>query len=148
MQNISSIPEARSSKEKRDFWFSHVDAWKASSKSQSQYCDEHGLKLTTFGYWRSIRTAKKSTTPPFFVKMTPKVTASPAASAQERIQIKLANNVVANIPLAIGMKEIIFLFFYSKAWEVMMLKFRPEVEVYVCKEPTDMRKGVPQQADI
>lgn len=109
MQNISSIPKERSSKEKRDFWFSHVDAWKTSSKSQSQYCDEHGLKLTTFVYWRSLRTAKKSTTPPSFVKITPKVTALPVASAQERIQIKLENNVVASIPLTIGMKEIIFL---------------------------------------
>ena len=109
MQNISSISKERSSQEKRDFWLAHVDAWKSSSKSQSQYCDEHGLKLTTFGYWRSVRAANKSTIPPSFVKMTPKVTASLTASALERIQIKLANNMVASIPLSIGMKEIIFL---------------------------------------
>lgn len=59
MQNISSIPKARSRKEKRDFCLAHVGAWKVSSKSQSQYCNEHGLKLSTFGYWRTLDTQKK-----------------------------------------------------------------------------------------
>ncbi len=109
MQNISSIPEARSRKEKRDFWLAHVGAWKASSKSQSRYCNEHGLKLSTFGYWRTLHTPTKPTPLPF-VKMTPVATGPSVASAQQHfIEIKLSNNIVANIPLAIGMKEIICL---------------------------------------
>lgn len=109
MQNRSSIPEPRSSKEKRDFWLAHIDAWKTSSKSQSRYCNEHGLKLSSFGYWRTLHMPKKPTPLPF-VKMTSVATGSSVASTQQHfIEIKLSNNIVAKIPLAIGMKEIICL---------------------------------------
>lgn len=39
--------------EKARFWHDHFTAWQASSLSQSAYCEQHGLKLSNFTYWRS-----------------------------------------------------------------------------------------------
>ena len=35
----------------RDFWHSHVEGWRASGLSQTQYCRKHGLTKGTLGYW-------------------------------------------------------------------------------------------------
>lgn len=39
-------------REKRRYWKSHIEAWKASGLKQSRYCRRHGLKLHQFVYWR------------------------------------------------------------------------------------------------
>ena len=38
--------------QKRDFWQQHFDTWPQSGLTQRGYCDQHGLKLSTFTYWR------------------------------------------------------------------------------------------------
>jgi TetR/AcrR family hemagglutinin/protease transcriptional regulator len=38
--------------QKRNFWSSHISAWKAGNLTQAEYCEAHALKLATFGYWR------------------------------------------------------------------------------------------------
>ena len=107
MNNISSIPGFKTSQEKRAFWFAHVDACEASSKSQIQYCNENGLKLSTFGYFRGLRTPKKKSAALPFIKMTPKPENSTISAAPQSIQLKLSNGIVAHIPLSIGTAEII-----------------------------------------
>jgi hypothetical protein len=39
--------------EKQAFWQQHMTQWESSTQSQSAYCATHGLKLGTFGYWRT-----------------------------------------------------------------------------------------------
>ena len=39
--------------EKQAFWQQHMSQWESSSQSQSAYCATYGLKLGTFGYWRT-----------------------------------------------------------------------------------------------
>lgn len=39
--------------EKQTFWQQHMNQWESSGQSQSAYCTTHGLKLGTFGYWRT-----------------------------------------------------------------------------------------------
>ena len=39
-------------REKRRYWKSHIEAWKASGLKQSRYCRRHDLKLHQFVYWR------------------------------------------------------------------------------------------------
>ena len=39
------------------FWQDHVTTWQASDRTQKAYCEAHGLRYTTFGYWvRKLRT--------------------------------------------------------------------------------------------
>ncbi len=35
----------------REFWLAHVQAWRASGLKKKEYCEVHGLKATTMGYW-------------------------------------------------------------------------------------------------
>jgi len=41
----------QSSKEKQDFWKSHLKNWKSSGISLRKYCEENGINKNTFGYW-------------------------------------------------------------------------------------------------
>ena len=45
---------------KQTYWQTHLDAWRQSGLSQVGYCKQHGLSLSSFGYWLHRRT---STTP-------------------------------------------------------------------------------------
>lgn len=47
--------------QKRDFWQDHFDAWKQSGLTRGEYCRQHDLKLSTFGYWRQRLGAPKRT---------------------------------------------------------------------------------------
>ncbi|WP_419602831.1 IS66 family insertion sequence element accessory protein TnpA [Thiolapillus sp.] len=39
------------------FWQDHVTAWQVSDLTQKAYCEAHGLRYATFGYWvRKLRT--------------------------------------------------------------------------------------------
>ena len=35
----------------REFWLGHAQAWRESGMTQGAYCEQHGLKLSTLGYW-------------------------------------------------------------------------------------------------
>lgn len=38
--------------DKQAFWFEHIRAWIISGLAQADYCQRHGLPLSSFGYWR------------------------------------------------------------------------------------------------
>ncbi len=38
--------------EKYQFWQTHINAWKQSGISQSDFCRQHGLNIKIFGYWK------------------------------------------------------------------------------------------------
>ena len=38
--------------EKRDFWAAHLAAWRDSGLSQTRYCEQQGLAVANFAYWR------------------------------------------------------------------------------------------------
>jgi hypothetical protein len=38
--------------QRRRFWSTHVNAWKTSRLSQTEYCRRHELKFHQFVYWR------------------------------------------------------------------------------------------------
>lgn len=40
------------SRQKRQFWKTHVEQWQLSGLSQRAYCRKHGLKTNHFYYWR------------------------------------------------------------------------------------------------
>src|SRR3954470_12684293 len=35
----------------RSYWVEHIEAWRASGVSRSEYCQAHGLSRKTFGWW-------------------------------------------------------------------------------------------------
>ncbi len=35
----------------REFWMGHAQTWRESGMTQGAYCEQHGLKLSTLGYW-------------------------------------------------------------------------------------------------
>lgn len=37
---------------RHQIWQAHINAWEKSGLTQKIYCNEHGLKLATFGVWR------------------------------------------------------------------------------------------------
>ncbi len=39
-------------KDKREHWQAHSEAWQVSGQTQGEYCEQHGLSLKTFAYWR------------------------------------------------------------------------------------------------
>ena len=45
--------------EREALWRRHVEAWQVSGVTQRAYCEEHGLKAASLGYWRQ-RLAKES----------------------------------------------------------------------------------------
>ena len=42
-----------STTQRRRFWKGHVNGWRNSGQSRKHYCQEHGLKVSTFRYWCS-----------------------------------------------------------------------------------------------
>lgn len=61
----------------KQFWESHVNHWNKTSISQASYCQEHGLSIKRFGYWkRKLLGATKQTTTTKkeggFIQVTPK----------------------------------------------------------------------------
>ncbi len=36
----------------REQWRSHIEAWLDGGQTRAAYCEQHGLNLHTFGYWR------------------------------------------------------------------------------------------------
>lgn len=67
-----------SSKSKKEFWFHHIERFSHSGLSQKRYCQENGLALSTFSYWKR-KLAKRRATQQKFYPLTlqaPPVTSS------------------------------------------------------------------------
>jgi hypothetical protein len=45
--------------EKRKFWQWHIDGWRKSGQSQTEYCHSQKLKKSTLGYWRTLLSREK-----------------------------------------------------------------------------------------
>jgi hypothetical protein len=45
-----NIPKKR--KEKVSFWSPAVEAWEKSGLTQQEFCRDHGLRISTFRYWK------------------------------------------------------------------------------------------------
>lgn len=68
---------------KVDFWQNHIVNCHASRQSQRQYCLEHSLALSTFGYWkRRLKKTRSGKTRfyPLTVQPVQQATAGPSSS--------------------------------------------------------------------
>lgn len=47
------------SAQRHQFWQDHFTRWQRSGLGQRAYCEQQGLKLATFGYWRKRLVAQR-----------------------------------------------------------------------------------------
>ena len=59
--------------DKQTYWQTHLDAWRQSGLSQVSYCKQHGLSLSSFGYWlhRGIKSTSPTAAVPILVAKPP-----------------------------------------------------------------------------
>lgn len=46
--------------ERYKFWQSHIESWKQSGKTQSDFCRDNGLGIKVFGYWKRKLCSKRA----------------------------------------------------------------------------------------
>jgi transposase len=72
-------------------WQDHIRVWEKSGLSQKAYCNEHGIKLATFGLWRKrLRAPEQERIS--FIKTSP------------RVQEETPRNVVLQLVLPNGVR--------------------------------------------
>ena len=54
---------------KKDFWQNHIEKWDKSGLSQIDYCTNHRIPLSTFGYWKR-KLKKADDVKPVFYPLT------------------------------------------------------------------------------
>lgn len=59
------------SKKTRVEWLALVGEWEESGESQRAFCEAHGLKMATFGYWRGQHLREVSSPDAGFVALKP-----------------------------------------------------------------------------
>lgn len=47
--------------DKAQFWQAHINAWKTSGLSQTQYCKQQDIRFHNFAYWRTRLNQSKET---------------------------------------------------------------------------------------
>lgn len=79
---------------KRATWQKHIEAWQQSGLSQQSYCQENGIALATFGYWRRKLKRDHSEKPLFFplVVSAGEPSASEACSYKTSLRVVLGDN--------------------------------------------------------
>jgi hypothetical protein len=55
----------KASDSRRSYWQSHIEGWQHSGLSQHEYCRQHYLSLSSFGYWRSRLKVREQSGPRF-----------------------------------------------------------------------------------
>lgn len=80
--------------EKRATWQKHIEAWQLSGLSQQSYCQENGIALATFGYWRRKLKRDHSEKPLFFplVVSAGDHSTSEACSQRSSLRLLLCDN--------------------------------------------------------
>jgi hypothetical protein len=89
---------------KREYWREQIQKWQDSNLSQSLFCSQTGIKLSTFIYWRSLFSASENKNIDNFVPI--KVIKDTNLASDEKIEIKLTSGHIVYLPLKIGINEI------------------------------------------
>ena len=90
---------------KREYWQGQIQKWQESNLSQAAFCNQAGIKLVTFIYWRGLLLDSKNKNINQFVplKIVKNVTSN---ETDARIQIKLTTGHMVYLPIEIGINEI------------------------------------------
>jgi hypothetical protein len=104
MSNISLHQQVNSP---RTSWYTHIEAWEQSGKTQGVYCKEHHLSIGCFGYWRTQyleeqRRSQKLATNKTVSTLAPCKNSAPGFVAIEPLSQKLSPAVVATVQTKLG----------------------------------------------
>jgi hypothetical protein len=87
---------------KQTYWQTHLDAWRQSGLSQAAYCKQHGLSLSSFGYW--LHRGAQSTAPAVAL---PIVAAKP--SIEVDLEVRLPNGWSVRLPVGASSLHVLLL---------------------------------------
>lgn len=83
--------------DKSAYWQQHIESWKKNGLSQRDYCKQHELTFSSFGYWRNRLKASDTTAS----KLIPVSVSRPAS-----VNIYLSSGIRIEAPLH-GLAEIL-----------------------------------------
>lgn len=76
---------------KQTYWQAHLDAWRQSGLSQVSYCKQHGLSLSSFGYWLHRRGGSVESAAAVPIMVT-------QPSIQTQVEVRLPNGWSVRLP--------------------------------------------------
>ena len=93
--------------EPRTIWYTHIEAWEQSGKTQGVYYKEHHLSIGCFGYWRTQyleeqRRSQKLTANKTISTLAPCKNPAPGFVAIEPLSHKLSPAVAATVQAKLG----------------------------------------------
>lgn len=56
---------------KHEKMYALIEEWKSSGICQEEFCREHGIKIGTFGYWRTKYLKQQEPATPSFIPVQP-----------------------------------------------------------------------------
>jgi hypothetical protein len=90
---------------KREYWQDKIKKWKESNLSQSKFCKQAGIKLSTLGYWLKLLLEPEKRNGNKFVPIKIIKDIKPKTPVKS-IKIKLLTGHVVYLPVEIGINEI------------------------------------------
>jgi hypothetical protein len=88
---------------KRQYWQDQIKKWQASHLSQSAFCNQTGIKFSTFSYWRSVLSPDRKINQFAAIKV---INEDVPMKRNRSIKIKLSTGHLVYIPLEMGINEI------------------------------------------
>jgi hypothetical protein len=83
----------KETKKSRIEWLELAGAWEGSGQSQRLFCESHGLKVATFGYWRRQYLGEQSA-PSGFVELAPSSGPSQVKLRLGGLEVELSGDAV------------------------------------------------------
>lgn len=90
---------------KRKYWQDQIQKWQESNLSQSVFCNQAGIKLPTFVYWRGLLLESENQNINKFVPLKIVKDISPNET-DAKIQIKLKTGHVVYLPIELGIHDL------------------------------------------
>lgn len=89
---MNPTEKTKASDSRRSYWQAHIEGWKHSGLSQHEYCRQHHLSRSSFGYWRSRLRKREESSPRFHPvviagKTPPPVAPPPAEDSGLRVVV-------------------------------------------------------------
>ena len=82
--------------EKRRFWKQHIEGWKLSNQTQTEYCRQHDLSYDRFVYWK--RKFRRDSKPSFIELKLPPVTPPKMIPPASSLRISVSRFQIAVDP--------------------------------------------------
>ena len=83
------------SQQSRTSWQKHFDDWSNSGMTQPDYCKQHKISITSFGFWRTKLKREANTE----IKQTKKLVPVTITKPSNIIQVALPGGIQMSVPI-------------------------------------------------